>query len=259
MSETPGISDETLMAYADGELPPAEHAAVAARLEDDPDLRERLECFSFTRGPVAKVYEELLLSPLPARLLTAAGIDRPPTPRKADAASPGWLEKLLAALTAPMLSPAAAISAVVVAAAAGWLLQGALRGDDISFDAGGIVASASLQSALETTPTGEVARVGRHLRVRPKFTFANLQDNWCRQYELIVGEDMSAGGLACREDGVWKVIVQTSATHQDTPGMTVPAGQDDILEALRSAAKAGDVLGPEQERPLIRDRWPAPR
>ncbi|MDN3713648.1 zf-HC2 domain-containing protein [Paracoccus cavernae] len=43
------ISDETLMAYADGELDQAEAAAVEAALAADPGLQARLRPFSETR------------------------------------------------------------------------------------------------------------------------------------------------------------------------------------------------------------------
>jgi hypothetical protein len=259
MSHTGDISDEILMAYADGELSPAERAAIAAALERDPYLRERLASFSFTRGPMARVYDEALLAPLPARLLAIAGVGRPAAQRRPEPAGEGWLSRIASALTLPMLSPAAAIPAVVMAAAAGWLLQGALRSDGVSLDSGGAIAAAALQSALDTTPTGQVARVGSGLSIRPELSFASLQNGWCRQYELILSEEMRAGGLACRDQGAWRVIVQTPATRAEAPGMIVPAGHDDPLEAVRESLKAGDVLSPEQEQPLIRDRWPAPR
>jgi hypothetical protein len=259
MSDTRDISDEVLMAYIDGELSPAERAAVAAALERDPYLRERLASFSFTRGPMARVYDEALLAPMPARLLAIAGVGRPAAQRKREPAREGWLWRIASALTLPMLSPAAAIPALAMAAAAGWLLQGAMRSDGVSLDGGGVVAAAALQSVLDTTPTGQVARVGSGLSIRPELTFASVQSGWCRQYELILGEDMRAGGLACREQDAWKVIVQTPATRAEAPGAIVPAGHEDPLEAVRETLKAGDVLSPEQEQPLIRGHWPPPR
>jgi hypothetical protein len=259
MSETPDIPDEVLMAYVDGELPPAEQAAVIAALERDPGLRQRLECFSFTRGPMAQVYDETLLAPMPPRLLAAAGVDRPLRPREPERAGLGWVRRFFAALAVPVLSPAAAIPAVVVAAAAGWFLQDALRSDGVSLDGGGIVASASLQSALDTTPTGKVVSLGGDLQIMPKLTFATMQNTWCRQYELIVGEHMHAGGLACLEQGAWKVIVQTAATRRETVTMSVPAGHADILEPVRESLKMGEALSPDQEQLLMRDHWPPPR
>jgi hypothetical protein len=157
----------------------------------------------------------------------------------------------------PALSPAAAVPAVLLGVAAGWLLQGALRTDFVTLDGRGLVASAPLQAALDATPAGVLADIGGRLRLQPRFTFASVQKTWCRQYELMLGEDLQAGGLACREQGAWRVIVQTSAVPRSgTSGATVPAGHNDVLDGFRATIKEGDVLDRAQEEQLILERWP---
>ena len=63
------ISDETLMAFADGELPPDERRAVREALSKDPLLIERLECFLLTNARLARPFRDVLNSAVPERLL----------------------------------------------------------------------------------------------------------------------------------------------------------------------------------------------
>ena len=62
------LSDETLMAYADGQLKPAEMARLERLLASDPGLRARLEVFRTTGRDLASLFDDHLNAPLPLRL-----------------------------------------------------------------------------------------------------------------------------------------------------------------------------------------------
>jgi anti-sigma factor RsiW len=62
-----GLSDEILMAYADGELDPAEGARIESLLANDPALRERLKIFTETGRGLALLFEDHLRAPMPPR------------------------------------------------------------------------------------------------------------------------------------------------------------------------------------------------
>src|ERR1700731_1595178 len=66
------ISDETLMAYADGELDAAQKAAVETAMRDDPQIEKRLAQHRALRQRVHAAYSAELSEPVPERLLTAA-------------------------------------------------------------------------------------------------------------------------------------------------------------------------------------------
>ena len=51
------ISDEVLMAFADGALSETEHARVAARVAADPGLEARLQPFAVTRTALPALFE----------------------------------------------------------------------------------------------------------------------------------------------------------------------------------------------------------
>jgi anti-sigma factor RsiW len=66
------LDEETLMAYADGELDPAQRAEIAAAIEKDPALAARVEKHRALRAEVAGAFAPVLTQPVPERLRAAA-------------------------------------------------------------------------------------------------------------------------------------------------------------------------------------------
>jgi negative regulator of sigma E activity len=255
------VPDEVLMAYVDGELPEDERKAVRAALAADQSLVERMQSFLFTRGPLLRPFDAVLASPIPERLSALLANAAPAPQRRAPGTSgSSKLRQIIAGFWTPFLSPAAAIPVVIAGVAGGWLLQQALNSDFVALDSrGGLVASAAVQAALETTPMKGQAAIGSQVTLEPTFTFATAKDGWCRQYRLTHRDGQSANGLACRDHGLWRVIVQTpGALRPHSSDKTVPAGEDEgVVGEVRSAMKEGDVLGREEEERLMREHWPA--
>ena len=63
------ISDEMLMAFADGELQPHERRVVREALTNDPFLIERLECFILTHTRIARPFRDVSAVAVPEKLL----------------------------------------------------------------------------------------------------------------------------------------------------------------------------------------------
>jgi anti-sigma factor RsiW len=66
------ISEETLMAYADGELDAAARASVEAAMQEDPEIRERVARHHALREAMQGAFSAVLKEPVPERLLNAA-------------------------------------------------------------------------------------------------------------------------------------------------------------------------------------------
>src|SRR6202166_4682655 len=66
------ISDETLMAYADGELDAAARAAVESAMREDPRIEKRVAAHRTLRRKVQAAYSAELSEGIPERLLSAA-------------------------------------------------------------------------------------------------------------------------------------------------------------------------------------------
>src|SRR5258708_10306600 len=66
------ISDETLMAYAEGELDAAARAAVESAMREDPQIEMRVAAHRTLRRKVQAAYSAELSEAVPERLLRAA-------------------------------------------------------------------------------------------------------------------------------------------------------------------------------------------
>ena len=65
------VSDEMLMAYADGELALTERSEVETAIVSNPDLRSRLSVFERTKNELSGLYDEPMKRPVPDRLVDA--------------------------------------------------------------------------------------------------------------------------------------------------------------------------------------------
>jgi hypothetical protein len=254
------ISDETLMRFVDGDLPPDERSVIVGEVARNPDLTQRLEAFRFTKEELAAAFapaleappeliEKILRGAAPASrfspwkpsLVATAGLDRPNLRRQG-------------------MAIAAAVT-LLLAGGAGWMLRDSTRPDHA-----GLVAPPSLQRALEETPSEASVKLPGDLSIRPRSTFASLQKRWCREYTVIYANRMGAPALACRgDDGIWRVETQEdphSAPVSKNPKAYIPAGEDPQPPGGQGESVAvhrdrimGADLSLEDEARLIKGRW----
>lgn len=271
------VPDELLMAYADGELTPEEAGAIEHLLNQDPDLRTRLEPFVETRIRISYAFEEKLHEPVPDRLIAA--IARAPVAgaqsrtQSARATSPpplyerlreGVMSAWASAFPSGFTSGVAAGSAALAVAglAIGWI-GGRISAPSGLIEVAGpqLIASGSLARALESSPSGIAidARTGG-ASVVPVLSFRTQANNLCREYRVTgaaSGRDFA--GLACRmEDGTWHV-----AMHVETPGapadqgpyQTATSSKVAAVDALTETLIKGDAFGRDEEAVLLSNGW----
>ena len=260
-----GVTAEEIMAYADGVLAADRRAPVREALAKYAELMQLFESYVFTRGSLARPFEDVLAACTPDRTLQVVlGANRQPPQSRwrslIDRLNPAAFAQLRVRM--PVFS-LAAVSALMLGAAIGWLLHYAVRDDVVTFDRRGVIASAALQRALEVNPSGTSARVARNLSVTPQLTF-ETQKAWCREFSLRLDADLQVGGLACRgDDGSWRVHVATEPMPADpvpthpSPGVVYgPVGDGGILDAARDRIKKDvDVPTAAEERDLIKKNW----
>lgn len=272
------ISDEILMAYADGELAPKETAELEVVLKKDATLRMRLEPFVVTRRKLVDTFESTLGEPIPDHLVSA--ILRAPAPTQPSRAASGarGIQRALEAFAATIfpgglsLATAASIALMMsVGAAGGWLAAretAPAATGLIAANGPGLAASGALAAALERAPSAAPSANGNgqeQAAIVPINTFRTKEENLCREYR-IQGASGQGGyaGLACRTDeGTWRLAVhvatpkpvvsvdRSSLPHETAAtGLSVPA-VDEVVDSI----KDGDVLGPEEERALRESGW----
>ncbi len=270
------ILDETLMAFADGELPKAEATEIERQIAADPELQQRLRVYQSTRAPIAAAFSGLLDLPLPGELVArinermqSAG--QPQADRTVQRAevSYGVLDTLRRLLLGGepganiRLGPALAsvAFAALAAGAVGWML----RGDDVALadrsargggtmlvsEGGALLAGKVLAAALERQPSG-----GQTDPVVMVATFNSRSGEICREYGVAGRE--SYAGVACRQDaGAWRVELHTQVANTKFASTTIkPAsgGGSAAYEAAVDALRDGDVLDATREAQTLQ-RW----
>jgi anti-sigma factor RsiW len=258
------LTDEMLMAYADGELDAAARAEVERALEADPRASRRLQIFAATGAPLAKLFDAPMREPVPPRLLALLGAEAP-SPR------PGWrlLPTTLVAAArdmffgGPRWASALAWSVPVLLIAGGlyWSLQRPAGETDplVAMRQGQMFAQKPLAEALETAPSGSPVALGGALSgtMEAVLSFKSIGREFCRQYEVTTPAGAHAG-IACRKaDGRWQLVMHlpVAAPSSDHDRMAPAGRSSSAVDAAVGELIQGDALGPSDEQALIHNGW----
>ena len=251
------FSDETLMAFADGELPEAEAAQVRAALAADPMLAKRVERFRNVRRALRATYDSVAQEPIPERLRALLGdmAAQEPAAPAAPAITSAPVVDLAAAL-AQRRAPAQRFTPPVWAALAASVLVGLFAGrlltpapqSLLAAENGQLRAGAALTRVLDTRLGGD-ADTDLHVGL----SFRAQDGRYCRTFDRIEA-NKAVSGLACREPEAWVVRIATtepvlSSTYRQA-GSAAPA----VMEMVDSTID-GDPLTPAQERAARDHSW----
>ncbi len=244
------MTDERLMAYADGELDPPEREAVERALQDDPLLAERVRQMAGLRGRLQRGLDAELDEPVPERLTQLLGA-------KPEAAAVVDLAALRAQRAGSALPrsrrPMSAWwqwGGMAASLLVGVLIARAWPGVDVAAPfaqrSGVVVASGAVAETLSSRLSSEAAGP-----VAVPLSFVDRSGAYCRAFVL----ERSAG-LACREGNAW--VVQALATAE--PAQAGPMRQAAsalpvvVLQAV-DARIAGDALDLNAERGARERGW----
>jgi hypothetical protein len=231
--------DETLMAYADGELDELLNAEITAAIERDPALAERVARHRALRAKVAGAFSTVLDQPVPERLLAAAkGPARAEVlqfpARSTPAQRVRWGVREWGAMAATL----------VLGVLLSWNF--APSGSLIGARDGALVARGALASALDsqlasTQRADDAVQIG--------LTFKSKEGGYCRSFLV---PKAGTAGLACREGGEWRIPVTAAARlsgeslrQATSPPAAVLAAVDERIagEALNAAGEENARLG----------------
>ena len=225
------ISDEMLMAYADGELEPGASADVRRAVEADPELGRKVAMFARTRADSVAAFGPVIDEPVPEALVAAI---RRSAPAKLKPQRRQWFGFLI---------PAAALAAAAVV--------GYLGGAVLSPSAGGL-PTAEIASAVNGLPTGASATVaGSAVTIAGSYA---TPEGYCR----VLGIASAEGGwraVACGSGGRWAIemVVADATAH----GGYTPAsgGVAEAIDAFLDGEGAGGTLDAAAEEAAIGGNW----
>jgi hypothetical protein len=228
------ISDETLMAFTDGELQGEEREAVERAMRENPEIEKRIARHRALRERIKLAYSAELKQPVPDRLLAAARRAANGT----QSASIVSLDEARAAALARQSARSDAHAATRAGAARMWwrplgsIAAGVLLGLGLGYGlwqqgggpvarnaAGSLVAAGPLKAALEEQL---VAEQGPRSRVHIGISFLAKSGEYCRSFAL-TGASAPAG-IACHRGGDWQIQALTQTPSGETAGGYRTAG-----------------------------------
>jgi anti-sigma factor ChrR (cupin superfamily) len=227
------ISEEMLMAYADGELDAASRARVEAAMQEDPEIGKRVARHRALRETMQGAFSGVLNEPVPERLIQAArGQTAAPKSAVVDlsAAREAARRKNSAALR---WQPAAIAASLLLGLGLGFLAWHGSGGLIQSGAGGGLVASAALAEALSTQLSDD--RAAERVAVTG-LSFRNKSGDYCRTFSL-KGTNASSG-LACREGTDWKIKALAQAPRGAATSGNFRTAASEDSPAIRAAIEA---------------------
>lgn len=201
------FSEETLMAYADGELDAATRVEIEAAMASDPELAQRIARHTRLRARLQAAFEPLLEEPVPPRLLASA--QRFPGAARADNVVP--LQRAPAVRWSWGQWGAMAASLLVGVLAAALLF--APRGAPIITRDGEMLASGALARALSAQLA---SRQAPDAPVQIGVSFRARSGAYCRSF--VLREKTALAGLACRDQGAWRLQMLAAAAPPAAAG-----------------------------------------
>ncbi len=236
------IGDETLMAYADGELDPVRRLEIERALASDPDLRRRLEAQQRLRARISSHYAPVAEEPIPDRfaaMIRASAVGNDNQADVADLAAARSKRRPLSAWHNMAALAATFILALFLGQVMPPLFSVEVRSGDespIAVADGTLVARGGLDSALRqqlASDRGET-RIG--------VSFAANDGRYCRTFE-----DPRLSGLACAGEHGWELIATAPGTRVGGEYRQASSGNALVLGAAQDMM-AGDPLDAAGER-----------
>lgn len=224
-------NDETLMAYADGELDPKVANAVEAALLENPRLVLRIVDFVRSRRLARGALESLTLPEPQADLVAAAREQVPAATRRHARAR-------------------FAIAASIALVASG-LAGGAVYLSTMGDDAKGFAAleTPDFVSALGETMTGETAEIPSG-RLRAVATLELEDRSLCREVEFTTRSELLAAVVCRGENMAWRPVLALAGRLPDQT--YAPAGESGLIDQFFRQRGAGPALTGEAEARAVR-------
>lgn len=228
-------ADEKFFAWLDTELSGDEAAEMAARVAADPHLRTLAEQHRAMQARLKGAFDSVAEAPLPERFQASVR----PSAEVIDFGSRKRTRMM------PSLPQWAAIAAtLVIGVIVGTMVPHAASAP-VEVQGGQLYAAAALNRDLDTelaSAPGGSTRIG--------LTFRDQSGAICRSFT-----QSATSGLACRQDGRWRLRGLFAAPEGQGNAYRMAAGMDPNLAALVDSTMAGAPFNATQEKSAKNRGW----
>ena len=237
-------SDETLMAYADGELAPDLAARIGEAERNDPEIAARIRIFVRSREAVAHAMAAPDADGAPDPMLALIRkLDQQSREKPAQETRPiDNVVQLGKRRTVPLwLLPVAASVALAIGLAFGVQRSGptGIGTADLA-----IAPGQDLAAALATVPSGERRSLALG-EIEVIASFLTDDGAFCREFELDGRDGRTLVSVACQTDAVWDLKLAIVAASDSTG--YAPASSLATLDAWLEASAATAPMSAEAE------------
>ena len=246
------LSEEMLMAFADGELEASACASVEQAMREDPQIAQRVARHRALRERLQGAFAAELQQPVPARLLAAA---RNVAPQSAHKVSSMQEVRNARATKVRLNFNRRPLTAMAASVLLGLGLGFALfrQGDAPLIRAAGgvLVAHGELDRALSNQLAAGQARDSS---VRLGVSFLAKVGDYCRTFSLLGSG--STAGIACRHNAQWQIDTLVRQAGSDSHEYRTAASDLPLL--LRESIEAnikGDALDAAAEAEAQKRGW----
>ena len=230
-------SDETLMAYADGELDESAAAEIERAMRGDPEIVVRAVQFIRSRRLARSAYWIRETAEVPQALKEAIGRA---AAKPAERVPPGK-PVLLAWGRLPLAAAALALLIGLAGYFAGSnLWRTSEAGDDPML---ALLSDPDIRGVLDRIPSGESRHVGAG-EVSVIGTYRMADGSLCREFS-ITDQATGTGAVACRSGAQWRLALAVGGLPAGDAYL--PAGGEEVRDVFLDEAGASQALaGPEE-------------
>ncbi|ANP91947.1 anti-sigma factor family protein [Rhizobium leguminosarum] len=235
------FDDETLMAFADGELDETQSRALEEALASNEALCERLAVFLDSRQLVGDALKPLIDEPVPEALFASvrrmADEVRHQKPQdNVVSFRPKQQQQTMRRWLVPVAASLVAIVTGVVGFALGRINPSASN------------SGAEIAAVLDREVSGrDVTLSSPETVLHVVASFRDERGELCREYELKQPKS-STLTVACRQNGAWATRLALTSAKADG---YVPASSQETIDAYLASIQAGEPLSPEEEREVL--------
>ncbi|HWX81210.1 MAG TPA: hypothetical protein VNZ02_14005 [Steroidobacteraceae bacterium] len=252
------ISDETLMAFADGELDDAARSAVESALRADPQLQKRVAEHRALRQRIQAAYSSELSEPVPERLLSAARGKVDPSGTNVvnlqDAREAMVRNAARARPRKTWWQPVGSIAAsLMIGLGLGYGVWHQSSAPLTRNGGGALVASGPLAEALSQQLSADRSPAAA---VQIGISFLARSGDYCRTF--VLAGAVSPAGLACHHGQEWQIqtLTQSAGTGNATaPYRTATSEMPPAILKAVEEQNAGEPLDPAAESAARSKDW----